>query len=295
MVKEKPLGNFKATCKKLNENNFVPLSNDMHRRPVFSKYLSKLMNQNKAWKEIKDSAFYDKQMLDVWLKKDCISSILHTDTYGGDAFLNSLSINDSPSGSTHVSLSSLMKELSKRIQEPRESLKTEKYLESEKYLRKVRDNHVLKKMREFKALEIQKEETELKAKMRKDKSINCCKVSGLPLDDFDVHHIERKADKPHKAAEPENCIPVKKSVHKQIHNEQANCAQELNAFQAQHYPNMVNFNSNNLPISPFYEFYIQCYSREPWMPPKEEAERLLRSGYVPVQTFNGDPMAKFFG
>jgi hypothetical protein len=127
-----------------------------------------------------------------------------------------------------ASLSSVNKEISERLQEPRDTLQRERLRDSEGCINAMRDAPELEKIREVEESKNRKEQPKLKSKKIKAEGITSCQLTDKPLEkDADAHHIERRADKPRKARDLDNILVANKVPHREIHEAGAESREEL--------------------------------------------------------------------
>ncbi|OOG56384.1 hypothetical protein B0E48_09485 [Rhodanobacter sp. C03] len=146
--------------------------------------------------------------------------LLATDNAGANQFYNDLSNEDKTQNGTtrYVATSALNKELSRRIQEPRDVYKLERLKDAELCVNTLRDDPKLEKLRALAESHIRKMQPKLKQQMLKAESITACQVSGEPLQpDAEVHHIVRQADQPDRSLDSTNHLLINKPPHREIH------------------------------------------------------------------------------
>lgn len=166
----------------------------------------------------------------AYIDKNALPHLLSTDKKGGNRFYNNLENQDKLElgDQTLASVSAINKELSERIQEPRDSLQKERLRDSEDCINAFRDAPELEKIREIEESKNRKEQPKLKAKKIKAENITACQLTGNPLDpDADAHHLERRADKPRKARDLSNIIVANKPPHREVHEAGAETPEEL--------------------------------------------------------------------
>ncbi|WP_233238846.1 hypothetical protein [Bordetella sp. LUAb4] len=159
-----------------------------------------------------------------------VAQYLGTDSAGAKKFYNDLPNEDKVQNGNvrYVTHSALNKEVSRRIQEPRDVYKLERLKDAEACLNAFRDHPELEKRRLLAESKIRRELPKLKQKMLKAENITNCQVSGEPLQpDAEVHHIERQADQPHKSLEPANLLLINKPPHREIHDAAAHSPDAL--------------------------------------------------------------------
>lgn len=130
-----------------------------------------------------------------------------------------------------LGLPEIQKEITKRLQEPRSALEREKLNHSEECLKTFRENEALNKKRVIESDRIAKGRLTIGSEKIKKEKIEECQLSGGKFNgDAEAHHIERVADEPNKALDPDNLIVVKQQIHKDIHKKNAETPEELKKF-----------------------------------------------------------------
>lgn len=165
-----------------------------------------------------------------FLEKNKIKTQLCTDKKGENKFYNDLDDEDKieVGKEKYASVSAITKEISDRIQQPRDILVQEKLHHSEACLKAFRDNSELEKQRLIEEVRIKKEIPKTIKKKIKDENIKKCELTESEFNnDAEGHHIIRKADDPTKACDPGNIIIIKNEIHKKIHKEGAESPEEL--------------------------------------------------------------------
>jgi len=168
----------------------------------------------------------------AYIDKNALPHLLATDKKGANRFFNNLGNEDKLElGNKNLaSVSSVNKEISERIQEPRDTLQKERLRDSEGCVNAFRDAPELEKTREAEESKNRKEQPKLKVKKIKAENITACELTRTPLEfDADAHHIERQADKPRKARDLSNIAVVNKSPHREVHAAGAETPEELSA------------------------------------------------------------------
>jgi len=169
----------------------------------------------------------------AFINKKALPKVLATDKKGINRFVNDLDDDDKMENGidTLVSAPAVMKELSKRIQWPMDTIKKEKLRDSESCVATLRDAPELEKIREVQESKIRKELPGLKKKKIKAEKITACQVSNKPLQpDAHAHHIERKADNPSKALYLPNIAVINPEPHDEIHAAGAESREEFSKF-----------------------------------------------------------------
>lgn len=172
----------------------------------------------------------------AYIDINALPHLFSTDKKGVNRFFNNLEDEDKLElGNQNLaSVSSVNKELSERIQEPRDTLQKERLRDSEACVNAFRDAPELEKIREVEESKNRKEQSKLKAKKIKAENITTCELTGAPLElDADAHHIERQADNPRRARDVNNIIVTNKAPHREIHAAGAETPEELSALCAE--------------------------------------------------------------
>ncbi|WP_146010041.1 hypothetical protein [Burkholderia sp. WAC0059] len=159
-----------------------------------------------------------------------LSHLLATDQPGVNKFVNDLPNTDKTrrGEDRFVTTASLQKEVSRRIQEPRDVDKRERLKDTEACLIAFRDHPELDKRRAINELQNRKELPKLKQQILNARGITTCEVSGEPLQpNAAVHHIERQADQPNKSLDPDNLLLVNPGPHGKIHEAEAHSPEAL--------------------------------------------------------------------
>ena len=156
--------------------------------------------------------------------------LLATDKPGANKFYNDLLGEDKMRDGTvrFVAAPALNKELSRRIQEPRDVYKHERLKDSEACVNALRDAPELERRRLLVESDLRRRVPRLKREMQKAGDITACQVTGEPLEpDAEVHHIERQADQPAKSLDPRNLLLTNKTPHREIHEAEAHSPEAL--------------------------------------------------------------------
>lgn len=168
----------------------------------------------------------------VYIDKAALPHLLATDAKGANRFYNNLDDEDKLELGNKMlaSASSVNREISERIQQPRDTLQKERLRDSEGCINALRDAPELEKIREAEESRIRKEQSSLKEKKIRAEGISACQLTGEPLDpDAHAHHMERQADNPRKAIDLKNVIVVNPSPHGEVHKAGAETPEELSA------------------------------------------------------------------
>ena len=165
-----------------------------------------------------------------YINKNDASHLLGTDKKGVNRIYNNLDEEDKLENGNEkfISIPAMNKEVSKRLEEPRDTLQRERLRDTEGCINAMRDAPELEKIREVKESKNRKEQPKLKAKKIKAENITSCQLTGDALEsDADAHHIVRKSDEPNKASDLDNIIVINKKPHKTIHIKGAESEKEL--------------------------------------------------------------------
>lgn len=184
---------------------------------------------------IQDNGIYTSEGQTFIDKKD-IAHMLVTDTKGANRVYNDLDDEDKlENGSKkYISVPALNKEISKRIEDPKDTNVKDRLKHNEKALITLRDTPEVEKKREQLESHIKKELPRVKAKIRKDAKIDI--VTKKPLTNPEIHHIERVADNPRKALDEDNLVPLNKDTHIKVHNENADTKEGFEKFKEKYKP-----------------------------------------------------------
>ncbi len=167
------------------------------------------------------------------VEKNALPTMLCTDKKGANKVYGKLSESDKyrDGDKQYASTSSVTKEISERIQEPRDALTREQLKYNEQCLNALRDADKLENERSIDEARIRKELPKLGKKIMNEKGIKNCEVTDEPFDnDAHAHHVERKSDVPRRALDPSNIKMVKKEVHDDIHESNAEGEEAFNAY-----------------------------------------------------------------
>ena len=168
----------------------------------------------------------------AYVEKRAILQILATDAKGANRFYNGLENEDKleRGKNRYASVASLNKELSERVQEPRDTIVRERLRDAENCLNAMRDAPELEKLREVEESKNRKEQPLLKRKKIRAEGIRACQLTGEDLDpSAAAHHIERRADKPRRSRDMDNIVVVNPPPHDDIHRSGAESGEELKA------------------------------------------------------------------
>ena len=165
-----------------------------------------------------------------YLNTKGLPHLMGTDKKSTNRFYNNLdNVDKFENGAErYASLESVDKEVSKRLQEPRDTLQRERLRDSENCINAFRDAPELEKIREIEESKNRKEQSNLKFKKIRLENIKNCQLSGEPLEkDAHAHHIERRADKPRLARDLNNIVVANQNPHDEVHRENAESREEL--------------------------------------------------------------------
>lgn len=160
-------------------------------------------------------------------ERDGIPAILGTDVPGANKFIAELPDEDliRDGNKLYIRQPPINKELSRRIQEPRDAYQLERLRDSEKCINAVRDSPSLENRRVKQEALARKEMPRIKRQIIKN-SDYC--ISGEPLqEDAEVHHVERVADNPDLALNIGNMKAANPHIHDQIHAARAHSPKAL--------------------------------------------------------------------
>ena len=166
----------------------------------------------------------------TFINKNNMSSLLCTDKKGANKVYNDLDDDEKfqDGNSKYADTSAIIKELSKRIQEPRPQLERERLKDSRNCINAFIDSPKLEKERSIESDRIQKELPKLTKKKIKCENIKYDQLTGETFDnDAEGHHKERKSDNPRKATDISNIIVTKKKNHQEIHKNGAEDSESL--------------------------------------------------------------------
>jgi len=169
----------------------------------------------------------------VWVNKKILPTLLATDSKATKRLFNDLDNNDKTENGIEqfASVEAIQKEVSKRVQEPRDTIQKERLKDTEEILKNFRDSPDLEKKRELAESKIRKELPSVKRKKLKAESVDY--VTGKPLENPEIHHKDRVADNPRRALDETNLAAVNKDTHHNIlHKNDIETEKELEAFKA---------------------------------------------------------------
>lgn len=219
-----------------NENlpTVLPTSNLQIAFPATSQNID-LEDGEKTRALIKETSAYTPDG-SAFINKEAMPHLLATDKKGVNRIYNDLDNEDKLELGEKklLSVPAVSKELSKRIQEPRDPIERERLRDSEACVIALRDAPALEQMRVLDEAKNRREQPLLKRKKIKAEQITACQVTGQPLQpNAHAHHIERRADKPRKARNLDNIIVVNPEPHQEIHRQGAESPEDLQKLCAQ--------------------------------------------------------------
>ena len=160
-------------------------------------------------------------------ERDGIAAILATDNAGANKFIAELDNDEiiEDGDKIYIRQPPINRELSRRIQEPRDAYQLERLRDAEQCINSVRDAPELENRRlKLEAL-ARKEMPKVKRQVLKN--ADTC-ISGESLQkDAEVHHVKRIADHPDLALDPNNMRPANPHIHDRIHTAKAHTPQAL--------------------------------------------------------------------
>ncbi len=174
----------------------------------------------KAKKSLIDNGIYTSNG-EVFIAKVSIPSLLATDSKGANIVYTNQENKDKfvDGKNKYISLPAMQKEISTRIQQPRDTIQKERLKYSEELIKNVRDAEELEKIRELEESRIRKElSSKKKAKLKKEEVDDITKEK---LINPDVHHKIRVADDPTKALDEDNLVALNRDTHKDVHRNNA--------------------------------------------------------------------------
>ncbi len=150
----------------------------------------------------------------LFVNRKAFSDLLVTDAKGARRVYNDLDDDDKlENGSEeYATVESVQKEISKRVQEPRDTLVRERLKYNEEALKSARDAPELEKKREIAESKIRKELPAVKRKKLKAAKVD--ELTGAPLNAPEVHHKDRVADNPRRALDESNLAVLNKETHR---------------------------------------------------------------------------------
>jgi hypothetical protein len=187
--------------------------------------------QDKIKKSIKDRGIAHNNKTYVHSKS--LPTQLNTDSTGAQIFYGKLDDKDKLTNGNdkYASTSSVLKEISERIEQPRNALVDEKLKFSEQCIKAFRDSPDLQRERQIEEVRIRQELPNLTRKKMKIDQITKCQFSGEDFDDdAEAHHKVRVADDPTKALDFDNLEVAKRKYHREAHSKKAETPEQLEAF-----------------------------------------------------------------
>jgi len=213
--------------------NNIPTIHSANKLTInFSEAIEEIKKEGKKSRElIKSDGAYTPDGR-VWVNKKTLPHLLATDSKATRRIYNDLENNDKIENGKEqfASVEAMQKELSKRIQEPRDIIQKERLKDTEKILKDFRDSLDLEKKRELEESKIRKELPIVKKKKLKAESVDY--VTGQPLQNAEVYHKDRVADKPRRALDETNLATVNKDTHNELHKQEIETEKKLETFKA---------------------------------------------------------------
>lgn len=166
----------------------------------------------------------------TFINKKKIGTLLACDNGGVNRVYTNLSDKDKLTfdNERYASVSSILRTVSDRVQEPRDSIVREKLRQSEKVLIALRDSPTAEKSRELLKSRIENALPNLKKDKIERDGIESCQLSGEALEkDAHAHHVNRKSDDPRNALNLDDILVVNPDIHDEIHKNNANTREEL--------------------------------------------------------------------
>lgn len=185
---------------------------------------------NKTRKLLPSNSHYEPATGKVFVDKKILPHLLATDKAGANKFYNELDNDDKCEYSEQklVSVPAVQKEISKRIEEPRDTIQTERLKDSEQCLITVRDAPEIAKERELLESKNRRDLPKIQKKVIQENNITHDECTGEPLGATPhAHHIERKADNPRKTLDPNNLAIINDNTHHDIHAKGIHSPEEL--------------------------------------------------------------------
>ncbi len=179
-------------------------------------------------------------------ERDGMAAILGTDNAGANKFIAELADDQiiEDGHKIYIRQPPVNQELSRRIQEPRDAYQLERLRDAERCINAVRDAPELENRRL--KLEALARKAMPKVKRQVLKNADTC-LSGESLQkNAEVHHVERVADNPDLALDPNNMRPVNPHIHDKIHAAKAHTPQALDELAKQQgWPQVSKPNANS--------------------------------------------------
>ncbi len=166
----------------------------------------------------------------TFINKNKMPTLLATDKKGANKVYNDLDNDEKfQDGKLKYADSvAIVKEISKRIQEPRTQLERENLKDRRDCINAFIDSPDLEKERSIEADRIKKGLSNLTKKKMKAENITRDQLTGEAFNkDAEGHHKVRKADDPRKALDQSNIIVTKKENHDKIHQQGAEDIESL--------------------------------------------------------------------
>lgn len=213
------------------ENNLPVLRSAKELSISFSPPVKEIMSDGVKTRELIQTQGAFSLEAEALVNRKSLPQILATDAKGARIMYNNLEEEDTNTSGKEqfVKVEAVQKEVSKRIQEPRDTIQRERLRDSEKCLQAFRDAPELEKIRELEESRIRKELPAVKKKRLAAESVDC--VTQEELTEPEVHHKDRVADKPRRALDENNMAPLNKLTHRGvIHKNGIETEADFNAF-----------------------------------------------------------------
>ncbi len=215
------------------KNMNIPIIHSANELTInFSKPIEEIYKEGqKSRKLIKSDGAYTPDGR-VWVNKKILPHLLATDQKAIRRIYNDLENNDKLENGKkqYASVEAVHKEVSKRIQEPRDTIKKERLKDTEEILKNFRDSPCLEKKRELEESKIRKELPIVKRKKLKAEKVDS--ITQQPLINPEVHHKDRVSDNPRRALDETNLEAVNKDTHIELHKNSIETEEEFERFKA---------------------------------------------------------------
>lgn len=170
--------------------------------------------------------YADKSTGQTFIEKTALLHLLATDQKGVNKIWNETDDEDKRLDGKKrlMSVPAVQKVIATRIEEPRDALEKERLKHSEQALIALRDAPEIEKERQIQEVKNRIDFPKIKKKIIKDNNIDTDECTGEPLEQHPhAHHIERRADNPRKALDPNNIAIVNCNTHREkIHHKDSN-------------------------------------------------------------------------
>ncbi len=175
---------------------------------------------NKAKKSLIDNGIYTPDGK-VYIAKKSMPSLLATDSKGANIVYTNLENKDKlvDGNNKYISLPAMQKEISIRIQQPRDTIQKERLKYSEELMKSVRDAEELEKIRELEESRIRRELPLKKKEKLKKETID--DITKEKLTKPVIHHKTRVSDDPSKALDEDNLAALNDDTHVDVHRNNA--------------------------------------------------------------------------